>query len=313
MDGPDLELYRRSSLIARGYTDRELRGLRRRGRFTLPRRGAYLVGPRLAEAEAWHRVNVHAALSQLGDGVVISHLSAAVLHGLPTWGVSLDTVNVTRSRRSGGRKQRLVHVRTARLEPADVVMLDGVLVTSAARTVVDIARCTSFAAAVVVADAALARCMVTSAELLHVLSRCRRWPGSPHAQRVIAFADGRAESVGESRSRVAIALAGLPRPEPQWVVHDAGGRFVARTDFGWNSSVLLASSTGSPSTAGWRVPAKRPVTWSSRKSAERTRCGRRASPSSDGPGRTCIRSSPPPPAYVAPSPTRPHTASSRRT
>ena len=244
MDGPDLELYRRSSLIARGYTDRELRGLRRRGRFTLPRRGAYLVGPRLAEAEAWHRANVHAALSQLGDDVVISHLSAAVLHGLPTWGVSLDTVNVTRSRRSGGRKQRLVHVRTARLEPADVVMLDGVLVTSAARTVVDIARCTSFAAAVVVADAALARCMVTSAELLHVLSRCRRWPGSPHAQRVIAFADGRAESVGESRSRVAIALAGLPRPEPQWVVHDAGGRFVARTDFGWEQQRVVGEFDG---------------------------------------------------------------------
>ena len=41
------------------------------------------------------------------------------------------------------------------------------------------------------------------------------WLGVPDARRVVAFADARSESVGESRSRVAIALAGLPPPQLQ--------------------------------------------------------------------------------------------------
>ena len=53
----------------------------------------------------------------------------------------------------------------------------------------------------------------------------------PAARRAAAFADGRSESVGESRSRVAIALAGLPAPTLQWPVRLGGS--TAYTDFGW--------------------------------------------------------------------------------
>ena len=42
-----------------------------------------------------------------------------------------------------------------------------------------------------------------------------------------------AESVGESRSRVAIARAGLPTPVLQWEVRDGDGHLVGRADFGW--------------------------------------------------------------------------------
>jgi len=63
------------------------------------------------------------------------------------------------------------------------------------------------------------------------LRRSKGWPGAPQARRVVAFADGRAESVGESRSRVAIARAGLPVPELQRPVLHAGG--TASADFGW--------------------------------------------------------------------------------
>jgi hypothetical protein len=50
---------------------------------------------------------------------------------------------------------------------------------------------------------------------------------------VVEFADGLSESVGESRSRVAIQRAGLPSPVLQWDVTDDRGRWLARTDFGW--------------------------------------------------------------------------------
>jgi hypothetical protein len=61
--------------------------------------------------------------------------------------------------------------------------------------------------------------------------RCgERPPGVPDARRVVAFADARSESVGESRSRVAIALAGLPPPQLQWPVTLGS---TAYTDFAW--------------------------------------------------------------------------------
>jgi hypothetical protein len=126
-----------------------------------------------------------------------------------------------------------VHVLTAPLSAQEIVLVDRRPVTSVARAVVDVARTVSFESGVVTADAALAAEMVTPADLELSLARCKGWPGCPRARRVVAFADRRAESVGESRSRVAIARAGLPAPLPQWAVDDSAGRFLGRVDFGW--------------------------------------------------------------------------------
>jgi hypothetical protein len=51
-------------------------------------------------------------------------------------------------------------------------------------------------------------------------------------RRVIAFADGRSGSVGESRSRVALYRSTLPTPVLQWEVTDRAGRFIGNVDFG---------------------------------------------------------------------------------
>ena len=95
------------------------------------------------------------SLAELALGAVASHVSAAVLHGLPTWGLRLDRVHVTFARRSGGRRDERLYVHTAPLEPDEIVVIDGVLVTTAARAVVDIVRTVGFEPAVAVADAAL--------------------------------------------------------------------------------------------------------------------------------------------------------------
>jgi hypothetical protein len=160
-------------------------------------------------------------------------------------GVRLDRAHVTFARRSGGRRDDRLYVHTAPLEPDDVVVIDGVRVTSAARAVVDIARTAAFAPAVAVADAALRLGVrhverlestgltepgVPGADLDAALRRAAGLPGVPDARRVVAFADARSESVGESRSRVAIALAGLPPPQLQWPVTLGS---TAYTDFAW--------------------------------------------------------------------------------
>jgi hypothetical protein len=172
-------------------------------------------------------------VQQIAPDAVVSHVSAAVLHGLPLWNAPMDRVHVTRDRRSGGRRSRFLHLHAAALDPDEVVLLGGVAVTSVARTIADLARLLPFEPAVVPADAALHRPLVTGAELAEAVERSSNRRGNGGARRVVAFADGRSESVGESRSRVGIARCGLPAPVPQWDVRSAAGVWLARVDFGW--------------------------------------------------------------------------------
>ena len=158
------------------------------------------------------------------------------------WGLPLDRVQVTRNRsRSGARRGSRVHVHSAPLADDEMVVVDGVVCTCLARTVVDLAREVPFEQAVVCADAAL-RAGVERPALDAALRRARGWPGVPAARRAVAFADGGSESVGESRSRVAIALAGLPAPTVQWPVRIGGS--TAYTDFGWSQQRTVGEFDG---------------------------------------------------------------------
>jgi hypothetical protein len=220
-------LHQRSQLLAAGYPADELRALLRGGQLTRLRRGVYLSGAAPDDPDERHRLAVHAAFVDLTDGAVASHGSAAVLHGLPTWEVPLKRVQVTRARNYGGRKENLVHVRVARLDPDEITLVEGIPVTTLTRTVVDLARALPFEPAVSVGDAALASHNTEPDALIDSLRRSTRRPGCVRAR------DGRAESVGESRSRVAIHRAGLLTPVLQWEVREEQGRLLGRTDFGW--------------------------------------------------------------------------------
>jgi hypothetical protein len=227
------QLHGTRSLRAAGYNYYEVRRLLRAGDLSPVRRGAYVVGQLPERAEARHRLAVLAAVRELDAEAVVSHVSAAVLHGLPTWTIPLARVHVTKSRPDHGRRSRSVHVHPAHLDPTEIVMVDGIAVTSVARTVIDAARGATFEQAVVVTDAALAIGLVTRDELARALGNLARRRGVSLARRAVEFADGRAESVGESRSRVAIARAGLPAPRLQWPVRRPNGTLIGRVDFAW--------------------------------------------------------------------------------
>ena len=127
-----------------------------------------------------------------------------------------------------------MHVHVAPLHVDEIAMVDGVVVTSMARTVVDIARTVPFEQAVGRGRTRLwPGGLVGRPALAEALLRTTGWRGAPAARRAVAFADPGAESVGESRSRVAIMRAGLPRPVLQWEVPDRSGHLIGRTDFGW--------------------------------------------------------------------------------
>jgi len=79
-------LHRASGLRAAGYSEDDVRRLLRAGVFTQVRRGAYAEHSP-DDRDACHALLLRAALAELAAGSVASHASAAVVHGLPTWGL----------------------------------------------------------------------------------------------------------------------------------------------------------------------------------------------------------------------------------
>lgn len=217
----------RRQLLDAGYSDNELYRLRQRGELVLIRRGAY------AETRVWdvlddlerHKALVRAVVLQIQAPAVPSHVSAAVMSGLRLWEPDLSVVHVTRADLHSTRREAGVLHHAGALPDTDLTVVDdGVIVTAPHRTAVDVARTTGFEAAVVVADAALARVDDDGDRLLSTLDRMRDWPGARAAGRVVEFADGLAESVGESRARVQFERIGLPRPRLQVVIGANGDR-----------------------------------------------------------------------------------------
>jgi hypothetical protein len=115
-------------------------------------------------------------------------------------------------------------------------------VTSVARTVVDVARTSSFAAGVITTDSALRGQRVTRAGLESVIQACPRWPGIAGAREVAAFADGRSESALESLARALFHQHGLPAPDLQvWVGDD---EVIGRVDFLWQAYRTVGEADG---------------------------------------------------------------------
>ncbi len=115
--------------------------------------------------------------------------------------------------------------------------------TTAARTVVDLARELDFRAGVVAADSALHRKLTAKEELRAVLATCSQWRGIQRAREVVEFADPRAESPLESIARVVFRDCGLPPPDLQvWL----GGvaEPIGRVDFYWTKYRTIAEVDG---------------------------------------------------------------------
>lgn len=196
------------------------------------RQGAYIDPADLAGLypEDRHRLHIVATARAMRSPAVISHVSAAVMHGLPVWNMDLTRAHFTRDRRSGGFTTRWLRVHAAPLEDRDIEIVDGLAVTSVARTVLDLARSQPFEQAVVSGDGALNRARVSPAELAAAVVEFRGRRGIPAAAKAIAFMDAASESAGESRSRVIMQRLELPAPQLQRVIRRRG-RHLGRVDF----------------------------------------------------------------------------------
>lgn len=214
-----------------------LRGLVRSRRLVVLRHGVYADAQCVlgADPPAVALLHARAELLVRRRDEIASGLSAAAVLGLPFLGRLPAVARLALPREDGDRLR--TDRPTSWIPDEDVVEVDGVRVTSLARTTVDVARTRPFAFAVVTADAALtAGC--TREQLLEVLERCRRWPGARSARRVVEFADGRSESPLESLGRARYDEHGLPPCDLQVQLG------AARVDHYWREQRTVAEADG---------------------------------------------------------------------
>lgn len=183
-----------------------------------------------------------AVLTRLGPRAALSHEEAARRLGIQLVSDGARRVTVARDRSrvlaAGWRVHR------SDLGPADAEVLDdGTRVTTAVRTVADLARVLPVEQAVAAADSAVRQGLVTAEALLAVLA-VALGHGASRLRTVGRLFDGRSESVLESLLRVLLAQNGIPTAIPQYLVRAVSGRPVARVDLCWPGARLIVEADG---------------------------------------------------------------------
>lgn len=226
----------------------------RQGEFVLLCRGAYVEAALWSglDADAQHRARVKAVAALEPADVVFSHSSAAALWRLPRMGRWPAKVHALDAVAAGGRSSARL-VRHVVGIPTERERIDGLAVSSLARTIVDLSRTEPFPVAVVAADAALRRnehphpevplTTLTKELLLEELAEAPSRHGTARGRRALEFADGAADRPGESLSRVSMFTAGITMPELQVPLYGASGRRYV-VDFFWRMFNMIGEFDG---------------------------------------------------------------------
>lgn len=224
----------RAQLVARGISPHAIDRMIRSGRLVVLRRGVYQIGP-LPEA----RTSEMSAVLRCGGDCRVSHMSAAVLHAVIT-AAAHQTVEVTMPRR---RRRRIAGVRIHRvrdLRPDEVTTLDGIPVTTPARTLLDIAETMSTRDVEQALARGLRMRLVTREDVRLMVERHPRHRGAPLLRRLLATEGGPAFARSEAEEKLLriIRSASLPPPELNAMVvgHEV--------DFVWRSARVVAEVDG---------------------------------------------------------------------
>ena len=240
---PQIVLTRRA---ARRGADRELRRSAARGEISRVRRGAYLeipAGRRLGDGDRFDAA-IEAVVGTRWSDVVLGAQSAARVWGLPRLGRWPSTVDLIEPPASGRRSRNGVVIRRRGWVAEHTVERGGLLVTSLAETLAEIACRGSRLDALIVLDAALdlRRPRVTRDEVLARILERTAQNGRRRGEKALDFADGASQSPLETWSRDLIDVLGFEPPELQRrFAVPSGDRFA---DFWWKRLRVVGEVDG---------------------------------------------------------------------
>lgn len=225
----------REQLLAIGFSVAWIDHALRAGRLTQLYRGVYFVG----HGEITPKAKAMAAVLACGEGAVVSHRSAACLYRILPCPALDRAVEVTVAGRALDQRPGIMVHRTASFDRRDIRTLDGIPITSPARTLLDLAA-TAPDELEAAFDEALFRKVVRLPQLDELIGRSAGRPGVALLRELYRAEAGgeRNRLEAEKRFRALVEVAGLPKPRPNARI----GRFVV--DFLWPEHRVVAELDG---------------------------------------------------------------------
>jgi very-short-patch-repair endonuclease len=219
------------ALAAGGLTAYELRS-----RFVALHQDVYVP----CDAELTPVLRAKAAWLRSRRRGVLAGFSASALYGA-RW---IDPARPAAIIDTNRRRTLAVQVWEERIEDDEIAVLDGMRVTTPARTAVDLARRYPPVAAVVAVDALAQVVELKQADIELLLDRYRGRRGMKAARAVLELVDNGAQSPKETWLRLLLVRAGLPRPQTQIVIRNQWGWAEAYLDMGWEDIKVAVEYDG---------------------------------------------------------------------
>jgi hypothetical protein len=182
-----------------------------------------------------HAMRCAAAMAfLLRDDATLAGRSAAMMYGVRMDDLQCPVEVLIPATAARCRHDGIV-IHRCDLADDEVGRVNRLKVTTPVRTCWDLSQWLDVVESVVWLDRLLALGRISAGELADYVRRRRETTvrGVRKFERVMSLVDSRAESPPESRLRVRLVLAGVPRPESQFSIVDANGQFVARVDLAW--------------------------------------------------------------------------------
>lgn len=216
-----------------GLSPNALTRLCRAGELTRPHAGVYLPAHLADDADA----RLAAVGLLLPPGAAVARESAAWLLGTdvrsPGRWQSPPMLECVVPLKAARPERPAVNAYISTLPPDDVVVINGVPVTTPTRTALDLARYRPRFLGLGAVDALTHAGLTTVGELERAASDLRGHRFIRRAREVIALCEPATESQPESWCRLRLIEAGLPRPTVQVSLRDEDGREVYRLDMGF--------------------------------------------------------------------------------
>ncbi|MFV8049126.1 hypothetical protein [Mycobacterium sp. 48b] len=180
---------------------------------------------------------------------IVAGNSAAAVHGAKWVDLEapLEMIHSNRNPLAG------LHVRTETIEDDEIVWIDGIPVTSLARTALDIGSWNTRDDAVTALDALACATDIKAADVDLLAQRYAHRRGMQRARTALNLMDSGAQSPRETWLRLILIDGGLPRPQTQIPVYDGPGDPFAYLDMGWEDIKVAAEYDGEEHRASsWR-------------------------------------------------------------
>lgn len=225
----------RTQLLERGMTAEAVRWRVRSGRLIPMQRGVYRVGPLMAP-----RAREMAAVLACGPGAVVSHRSAALLWQIGPEDGAAGPVHLTMVGMDRGRRPDMCAHRRRHLPPDQVALIEGIPVTTPARTLLDLAGEADIGELERMVAQASARGLVDMQDLRDLALRSPDWRGMARLRTLLDAEGGPALTRSEAERRFLRLLrsARLPAPGANVAIGEM------EVDFAWTHPRLVVEVDG---------------------------------------------------------------------